>query len=164
MALKIDESVFNKLAEILERHGLTEIEYRYGDTHIKMSVNREPLTHFVQAPIAAVQQIQQGGVSSSSSPPPAESTSIVALNDLPNNEISVKSPMVGVCYLSPEPGAANFVNVRDSVIEGQPLFIIESMKVMNLIKSPNSGVITRIEASNGSPVEYGQVIMIIEPS
>ncbi|MDR0552694.1 MAG: hypothetical protein LBG13_01215 [Holosporales bacterium] len=158
MAFKIDESVFDKLAEILKRHNLTEIEYRYGDTYIKISVNKESPAHIVHAPQSPVVPVAAPQQAIATEP-----ASIVALNNLPNNEISVKSPMVGVCYLAPEPGSPNFAKVGDSVVEGQPLFIIESMKVMNLIKSPNSGIIMRIEVANGNPVEYGQVIMIIEP-
>jgi len=75
---------------------------------------------------------------------------------------AVQAPMVGTVYLTPEPGAAPFVTVGDEVREGQTLLIIEAMKVMNPIRAPRSGRITRVVVSNGDPVEYGELLMIIE--
>ena len=70
--------------------------------------------------------------------------------------------MVGTAYLSPEPGAANFVKVGDSVSEGQTLLIVEAMKTMNPIAANKSGKITQIIVGNEQPVEFDEVLMIIE--
>ena len=74
----------------------------------------------------------------------------------------VTSPMVGTAYLLPEPGAAPFVEVGDEVREGQTLLIIEAMKTFNPIKAPKAGTVTRVVVENAQPVEFGQVLMIVE--
>jgi acetyl-CoA carboxylase biotin carboxyl carrier protein len=70
--------------------------------------------------------------------------------------------MVGTAYLRPEPGAAAFVSVGDSVKEGQTLLIVEAMKTMNQIPAPKAGKVTRILVEDASPVEYGSPLVIIE--
>ncbi len=70
--------------------------------------------------------------------------------------------MVGTVYLSPEPGAATFVNVGDEVSEGQTLLIVEAMKTMNQIPAPRAGRVARILVENGAPVEFGAPLMIVE--
>jgi len=70
--------------------------------------------------------------------------------------------MVGTIYLSPEPGADNFVSVGDKVKEGQTLLIIEAMKTMNQIPSPVSGTVKRVLVEDGAPVEFGAPMMIVE--
>ena len=72
------------------------------------------------------------------------------------------APMVGTAYLAPQPGAAPFVRLGDTVVEGQPLLIIEAMKVMNEIRAPRPGRITRILVADTQPVEYGAALMLIE--
>ncbi|NHX27894.1 acetyl-CoA carboxylase, biotin carboxyl carrier protein, partial [Escherichia coli] len=75
---------------------------------------------------------------------------------------AVTSPMVGTAYLQPEPGAKSFVAVGDTVSEGQTVLIIEAMKTMNQIPSPRAGTVKRILVEDGTPVEYGAPLMIIE--
>jgi acetyl-CoA carboxylase biotin carboxyl carrier protein len=70
--------------------------------------------------------------------------------------------MVGVVYLSPEPNAPPFVKPGDRVAAGQTLLLIEAMKTFNQIKSPRSGTVTRILVESGAPVEYGEVLMLVE--
>ena len=70
--------------------------------------------------------------------------------------------MVGTAYLAPQPGDPTFVRLGDSVIEGQPLLIIEAMKVMNQIRAPRAGRLTRIFVEDTAPVEYGAPLMLIE--
>ena len=70
--------------------------------------------------------------------------------------------MVGTVYLAAEPGAAPFVSVGDAVKEGQTLLIVEAMKTMNHIPAPKSGIVKRILVEDGSPVEYGAPLMIVE--
>jgi acetyl-CoA carboxylase biotin carboxyl carrier protein len=75
---------------------------------------------------------------------------------------AVKSPMVGTVYLAPQPGAPPFVKTGDKVAEGDVLLIIEAMKVMNQIRAPRAGRIVEIVVSDGSPVEFGQALVILE--
>jgi acetyl-CoA carboxylase biotin carboxyl carrier protein len=75
---------------------------------------------------------------------------------------AVKSPMVGTAYLSAEPGKPVFVNVGDKIAAGQTLLIIEAMKTFNPIKAPKAGTVTQILIENARPVEFGEVLMIVE--
>jgi acetyl-CoA carboxylase biotin carboxyl carrier protein len=75
---------------------------------------------------------------------------------------AVKSPMVGTVYLASSPGAAAFVRPGDTVSTGQTLLIIEAMKVMNQIRAPKAGTVKHILVSDGSPVEFGQALMVVE--
>ena len=75
---------------------------------------------------------------------------------------AVVSPMVGVAYLSPEPGAPAFVNVGQQVVAGQTLLLIEAMKTFNQIKAPKAGTVAAILVQTGAPVEYGEVLIILE--
>jgi acetyl-CoA carboxylase biotin carboxyl carrier protein len=75
---------------------------------------------------------------------------------------AVTSPMVGTAYVAAEPGAAPFVKIGDSVRQGQTLLIIEAMKVMNPVTSPRAGTVTQILVRDGQPLEYGEVLMVIE--
>jgi acetyl-CoA carboxylase biotin carboxyl carrier protein len=74
----------------------------------------------------------------------------------------IASPMVGVVYLSPEPGAAPFVTVGSRVAQGQTLLLIEAMKTFNQVRAPRAGTVTRILVEAGMPVEYGEPLMIVE--
>src|SRR5262249_36997178 len=75
---------------------------------------------------------------------------------------ALTSPMVGIAYLAPEPGGTPFVRVGDTIAEGQPLLIIEAMKVMNQIRASRAGRVTRIFVEDAAPVEYGAPLMLIE--
>jgi acetyl-CoA carboxylase biotin carboxyl carrier protein len=80
------------------------------------------------------------------------------------NLLEVKSPMVGTYYAQPEPGAKPYVTVGQRIEKGQILCIIEAMKIMNEIESEFSGVVKEVVATDGQPVEYGQVLMRIDPN
>ena len=82
-------------------------------------------------------------------------------SDLPPAGL-VTSPMVGMVYLAPEPSAPHFVKEGDKVREGQTLLIIEAMKVMNAIRSPRAGTVTKILVANGTPVEYGEPLLVVD--
>ena len=75
---------------------------------------------------------------------------------------AIASPMVGVAYLSPEPGSPAFVAVGDQVAAGQTVLLIEAMKTFNQIKTPKAGTVTRILVENSAPVEFGEVLMIVD--
>ena len=82
--------------------------------------------------------------------------------DLSAHAGAVKSPMVGVAYLSAEPGSPPFVTPGQVVTEGQTLLLIEAMKTYNQIKAPKSGTVSRILVQSGSPVEYGEVLILLD--
>ena len=75
---------------------------------------------------------------------------------------AVTSPMVGTVYVAPQPEAAAFVKVGDTVAEGQTLLLIEAMKTMNPIRAPRAGKVSQIFITNAAPVEYGEVLLILE--
>src|SRR2546427_651272 len=96
---------------------------------------------------------------------PVASTEVTAASaalTLSNHPGTVKSPMVGTAYMCAEPGAAPFVKVGDMISVGQTLMIIEAMKVMNPIKAAQSGKVLQIFAKDGTPVEFGEPLMVIE--
>ena len=158
-SFKIDESVFEKLAEVLKKHNLSEIEYKYGDSKIRISAGGSNISSPVQFQQPLPVQ-QQAPVSVTTEAPAQESEPQEI--DFSKHAGAVKSPMVGTCYLSSEPGVANFIALGDSVQEGQPLLIIEAMKVMNLIKAPKAGKIIHIAVANSDPIEFGQLLVVIE--
>ena len=147
-SFKIDEAVFDKLAEILKKHNLSEVEYKDGDAKIRICATcNAPAPQSIN--ILAPQQSN-------------ETFELHTPTDLSSHKGAVKSPMVGTCYTASEPGAANFVNIGDVVQEGQPILIIEAMKVMNMIKSPRAGKVIHIAVANGDPIEYGQLLVVVE--
>lgn len=146
MELKINHSAVKELAEILKETGLTEIEYETEHGRIRVAKSM----HVEQS--VAVQPVQQ-----SVAPSPVAPQADPAIH--PG---TVRSPMVGTIYLSPEPGAPTFVTVGMQVAQGQTLFIIESMKVMNPIKAKNAGCIKQIFVSDATPVEFNEPLLIIE--
>jgi acetyl-CoA carboxylase biotin carboxyl carrier protein len=150
-AMRIDPGLVRELAQLLTDNSLTEIEVEDGDRRIK--VKREP-AKVVAAPAAPAAAPALTG-------PP-----IHAKEDLgeTHEEVageSIKSPMVGTAFLSPEPGAKPFIEVGDAVKAGDTLLIVEAMKVMNPITAPAGGVIKKILISDGQPVEFDQPLVTI---
>ena len=91
----------------------------------------------------------------------AESTSISEKND-DENYNSVKSPIIGTAYLAPEPGAKPFVEVGKKIKKGDTVMIVEAMKTMNHVPSTHSGIVKKISVEDGQPVEYDQILILIE--
>jgi acetyl-CoA carboxylase biotin carboxyl carrier protein len=143
--LDIDETLIRKLADLLKETGLNEIEYESGQHRIR--VNRGQAHGAVLAP----------AVAAPAAPPSAPPAAVV--EGPPAG--AVTSPMVGTAYLAAEPGAAPFVKVGDMVKAGQTLLIIEAMKVMNPIAAPRGGTVSDIMVSDGRPVEFGEVLMVV---
>jgi acetyl-CoA carboxylase biotin carboxyl carrier protein len=147
----IDSSLVKQLASILDETSLTEIEYEAGGIRVRVARNHGGSF----APTAAM----AAPLAQAALPAPAAPAAPI---DPASNPGTVKSPMVGVAYLLPEPGAAPFVKVGDTVAEGQTLCLIEAMKTFNPVKSPRAGKVTQIIMENGAPVEYGEPLMVIE--
>jgi acetyl-CoA carboxylase biotin carboxyl carrier protein len=153
--LNVDTKLIETLAELLQRTGLTEIEVAEGEARIRVA--REPQPVIATAPTRAAPPRGQRLQTAAEDAPPAATT--VSEKAHPG---AVQAPMVGTVYLTPEPGAQPFVSIGDEVREGQTLLIIEAMKVMNPIRALKNGRIVEIAVGNGDPVEYGELLMIIE--
>lgn len=142
--LMVDGELVRALAALLQETGLTEIEYAQGDRRIRV-VRDAPAGPSVTVAVPG--------------PQPAVATPTPAAAEPAG---AVKAPMVGTAYLAPQPGAAPFVKLGDTVREGQTLAIIEAMKVMNQIPAPRAGRVVDIVVADATPVEYGQVLMVLE--
>jgi acetyl-CoA carboxylase biotin carboxyl carrier protein len=152
-----DAEVIRALAGLLCETGLTEIEYAIGDHRIRVA--REGAGK-AAAPV-------NGYSNGHSHPPPAPAAeaSVPAAEPVPaavDHPGNVTAPIVGVAYLAPQPGAAPFVQVGETISKGQTLLIIEAMKVMNQIRAPRAGRLARIFVDDADPVEYGAPLMLIE--
>ncbi|MBV9812261.1 MAG: acetyl-CoA carboxylase biotin carboxyl carrier protein, partial [Acetobacteraceae bacterium] len=99
---------------------------------------------------------------SPAAPPPQLPAPVPAANDDAKHPGAVLSPMVGIAYLTPEPGSPPFVTPGQAVTAGQTLLLIEAMKTFNQIKAPKAGTVTRILVATGAPVEYGEPLLILE--
>jgi acetyl-CoA carboxylase biotin carboxyl carrier protein len=133
-----DAELIRALAALLTETGLTEIEYALGDRRVRVAraaAGPAPLGGF-SAPSTAAGSIEHPG--------------------------AVRAPLVGTAYLAPQPGAPPFVRLGDIIVEGQPLLIIEAMKVMNQIRAHRPGRLAQILVADTQPVEYGSVLMLIE--
>ena len=143
----IDNDTIRQLAELLDETNLTEIEVAAGDNRIRVARQGTMVAAApAAAPVAA----------------PAAAAAPAAPADAGSHPGAVKSPMVGVVYFAPEPGAAPFISVGSSVSEGQTMMLIEAMKTFNPIRAPKSGKISQIIATDGHPVEYDEPLVIIE--
>ena len=151
-----DAAAIRTLAGLLSETGLTEIEYAIGDHRIRVA--REPPGCTVPVPNGHAPAPRPAAAPRV----PVENKSAGEATSAAEHPGAVTSPIVGIAYLAPEPGAPPFVRIGDSVIEGQTLLIIEAMKVMNQISAPQAGRITRVFAEDGEPVEYGAALMLIE--
>lgn len=149
----IDGDAIRKLAEILVDTDLSEIEFESDGSRVRVARNVQMVATLPT--VTAAPQTAPTIASSAAAP-------IEATQDLAAHPGAVKSPMVGTVYAAPEPGAASFVSVGDTVSVGQTLLIIEAMKVMNPIKSTKSGKVAQILFTNAQPVEYGEPLLIIE--
>jgi acetyl-CoA carboxylase biotin carboxyl carrier protein len=153
---EMDTDFIRKLAAILEETNLGEIELADGERKIRVArpTVAAAAPSVVMAPMAA----PAGAAAMAAGPVAAAATG----SDLGKHPGAVKSPMVGTAYLSPEPGKPEFVQVGDKVTAGQTLIIIEAMKTFNPIKAPKAGVVKQVLVENARPVEFGEVLMIVE--
>ncbi len=142
--MKIDKKLIKELTDYLKEFSLTEIEYSEKDFKIKVSK-------------------ASGLVSTNKITPNVEFSSTKNQND---KEIAsgnkVTSPIIGTAYLAPEPGGKKFIEIGKKVKKGETLMIVEAMKTMNHVPSPSDGVVKEICVSDGQPVEFDQVIVILD--
>jgi acetyl-CoA carboxylase biotin carboxyl carrier protein len=144
-----DPEQIRQLAAVMAENGLTEVEIADKDTRIRVVRGSVAASTVAHAPTP---------VASAETPPRLAATS----ENGAAHPGSVTSPMVGVAFLAPEPGAANFVTTGQQVSVGQTLLLIEAMKTFNQIKATKAGTVTKIVVQNSTPVEYGELLMIVE--
>jgi acetyl-CoA carboxylase biotin carboxyl carrier protein len=153
-ALAPDPDLIRSLAKLLDETGLTEIECSAGDQRIRVSRQ------------AAVGQAIAASALPTSAETPAPALGSNGAGHLGANGHdhpgTLKAPLVGIAYLAAEPGAPPYVRVGDTIAEGQTLMIIEAMKVMNQIRAPRAGRVSRVYVADAEPVEYGTALMLIE--
>jgi acetyl-CoA carboxylase biotin carboxyl carrier protein len=149
--IPFDPDAIRMLAAVLTETGLSEIEIAEKDSRIRV----------VRAvgPAIAPMTVAAMPLAPTAVAAPTQASAEAELAAHPG---AVTSPMVGVAYLLPEPGAAPFVSVGQTVAAGQTLLLIEAMKTFNQIKAPKAGTVARVLVANGAPVEYGEVLMILE--
>ncbi len=138
--MQVDKELIRELAALLEETGLSEIEVSNQGRTIRVA---------------------RGGNAAAPAPAAAAEPRASA-EDLSNHPGAVTSPMVGIVYVAPAPDAPPFVKVGDKVAAGQTVFIVEAMKTMNPIPAPRDGTVARILATPGAPVEFGEVLMILD--
>jgi acetyl-CoA carboxylase biotin carboxyl carrier protein len=148
-----------KLIELLDDSGIAEIEITEGEDSVRIS--RYPAgVPVAAAPVAAPAHVPAPAASAPA--PAADATAEAPAEAKEEDGFEVTAPMVGTFYAASSPGAAPYVQVGDRVNEGDTLCIIEAMKMMNQIEADVSGVIKSIRLQNGEPVEYGQVLFVID--
>jgi acetyl-CoA carboxylase biotin carboxyl carrier protein len=146
-SMRIDPSLVRELAELLTENELTEIEVEDGGRKIR--VQRLPGYNF------AANEFPAAKAAAATPSPSAPAAAEEATGE------TVKSPMVGTAFLSPEPGAKPFVEVGDSIKAGDTLLIVEAMKVMNPITAPSGGMVKKILIADGQPVEFDQPLLVV---
>ena len=140
--MKIDKKLIKELTQYLDEFNLTELEYANNEIKIKVSKTSNIKTQN--------QNIQNNDINKQST----------SQNDLSGK--MVKSPIIGTAYLAPEPGGKKFTDVGKKIKKGDTVMIVEAMKTMNHVPSPFDGTVKEICVADGSPVEFDQVIAIID--
>jgi acetyl-CoA carboxylase biotin carboxyl carrier protein len=150
----VDIRKVKKLIELVEESGIAELEISEGEESVRISryPNGAPM-HYGPPQVQVPMQMAAARPAESAAQPVAEAVS---------SGVEVTAPMVGTFYGSPTPGAKPFVEIGSEVSPGDTLCIIEAMKMMNQIESEVSGRVVSILAENGNPVEFGQLLFIIE--
>ncbi len=148
----VDVAAIDQLARIVSRYDLSEVEIDLGEFHVRLARERAQ-----SAPVAAAAPAP----ALPAAPPAADETPSPAAAEAEELADAVKSPMVGTAYLRPSPDAKPFIEVGLMVKTGDKLLLVEAMKTFNDIVAPRGGKIVSILVSDGSPVEYGQPLVVI---
>jgi acetyl-CoA carboxylase biotin carboxyl carrier protein len=150
----MDLRKLKKLIDLVEGSGIAELEITEGEEKVRISRTGSP-----HAPVNAT---VTPTAALPAAPAPAAATPVSGEPAVAQSAGHVlKSPMVGTFYRAPTPGAKAFVEVGQTVNEGDAVCIIEAMKLLNEIEADRSGVIKAILVENGQPVEYGHALMVI---
>ena len=146
-----------KLIELLDESGIAEIEISEGEDSVRIS--RHPQGVMAAAPLSAAPVVAAPPAAAT---PAAPAPAAAAPAEAEEEGQAVTAPMVGTFYSGPSPGAPPFVQVGDRVHEGDTLCIVEAMKMMNPIEAEVTGTIKSIRVQNGEPVEYGQILFVVD--
>ncbi|PWR25755.1 acetyl-CoA carboxylase biotin carboxyl carrier protein [Zavarzinia aquatilis] len=152
--MSLDKTLIRELAELLVEADLTEIEVTESGRSIRVA---RQVTMITSAAVAAPALAAAPVAAPAATAPAGAGNPAPAITGTP-----VTSPMVGTAYLAPEPGAPTFVKAGDRVSKGQTLLIVEAMKTMNPIPAPRDGVVQKLAVENGQPVEYGEILVVLE--
>ncbi len=161
--LDFDTDYLERLAELLQRSGLTEIEITHGETKIRVArqlqttIEVPSYAHYGSPPPTSEHAATGSGGIQRGPGDPGGSQGVETAH--PG---AVPSPMVGTVYTAADPDSPPLVTIGAMVEEGQTLLIIEAMKVMNMIRAPRSGRVTQLFVQNAQPVEYGEPLLVIE--
>lgn len=162
---------FNQLRDFVEaiaKTDITDLTIKEGDFELKIHKEVQSTINYTLPPSATpVTQTQENQVTVET---PSSSNNVLSPPEEISKEskssswVEITSPMVGTFYAAPAPGESSFVELGDRITPGQPVCIIEAMKLMNEIEAEVAGEVMEIVLKNGDPVEYGQVLMFINPS
>ncbi len=144
--MKINKKIIKELSDYLDEFNLTELEYTEKDTKIKVSKNNISVNNqtipILKNDLSSIQ------------------TSPVSQNKKSGKEVT--SPIIGTAYHAPEPGGKKFVEVGKKIKKGDTVMIVEAMKTMNHVPSTFDGIVKEILVNDGQPVEFGQILIILE--
>ena len=140
--MEINKKIIKELKDCLDEFDLNEIEYSYKDTKIKVSKKTT-------------------NVDLSSDKPLQQQTVINKVKQETSGK-KISSPIIGTAYLAPEPGGKKFAEVGKKIKKGDTIMIVEAMKTMNHVPSTMDGIVKKISVEDGQPVEYGQVLIVLE--
>jgi len=155
------------LIDFISQSGLEEVNIETEEFKINVKRSNEVISQVQAAPIqaavpaVAAAPIQVPATAPAASPAPTAETSTPAEE---SKYVTVKSPMIGTFYRSPNPESDSFVNVGDSIKAGQAVCIIEAMKLFNEIESDITGTIVKVLVDNAQPVEYDQPLFLVDPA
>jgi acetyl-CoA carboxylase biotin carboxyl carrier protein len=151
-----DPDLVRELATLIADTDLTEIEVEKGDLRIRVA---RTVTATVTVPVSAPAAAAPAPVVA---PPPAVSEAAVGAKAAGTHPGTVLSPMVGTAYRKPSPDAKSFVEIGSKVQAGEKVLLVEAMKTFNEIVAPRAGTVTAIFVEDGTPVEYGEPLLVIE--
>ena len=140
--MKINKNIIKELNDYLEEFNLTEIEYTEKDVKVKVSKSR--ISKNIETVV------------------PANEKKVISENTPIDNSKKITSPIIGTAYLAPEPGGKKFIEIGQKITKGDTIMIVEAMKTMNHVPSPQDGVIKEIIVEDGQPVEFGQTIATLD--
>ena len=136
--MKINKNIIKELNDYLEEFNLTEIEYTEKDVKVKVSKSR------ISKNIETIE--------------PSNEKKVISKETSIDNSKKITSPIIGTAYLAPEPGGKKFIAIGQKIKKGDTIMIVEAMKTMNHVPSPQDGVVKEIIVEDGQPVEFGQTI------
>jgi acetyl-CoA carboxylase biotin carboxyl carrier protein len=161
----MDIKQIQELIKFVHKSGVNEVSIEEKDFKITIKTNQSPtfVTASIPTPAPAAPPAHQAPAQPAAAPPAAPSTPAPAADDT-SRYITIKSPMIGTFYRSSSPDKPAFVDAGDEFKAGQPVCVVEAMKLFNEIESEVSGRIVKVLAENASPVEYDQPLFLVDPS